>query len=95
MNTYIALRPFIGQQIIEALKKLPYTDVCGIIGEINDAMNYPVQLNWNPPVEEEEKQRRPIGFRCVNDEDGDGETPDIEEPEEEPTIICRNNKRKK
>lgn len=91
MNTYIALRPFIGQQIIEALKKLPYTDVCGIIGEINDAMNYPVELNWNPPVEEE-KQRRPIGFRCVNDED---ETPDIEEPEEEPTIICRNNKRKK
>lgn len=92
MNTYIALRPFIGQQIIEALKKLPYTDVCGIIGEINDAMNYPVQLNWNPSVEEE-KQRRPIGFRCVNDEDG--ETPDIEEPEEEPTIICRNNKRNK
>lgn len=91
MNTYIALRPFIGQQIIEALKKLPYTDVCGIIGEINDAMNYPVQLNWNPPVEE--KQRRPIGFRCVNDEDGD-ETPDIEEPEEEPTIICRNKRKK-
>lgn len=95
MNTYIAVRPFTGQQIIEALKKLPYTDVCGIIGEINDAMNYPVQLNWNPPVEkEEEKQRRPIGFRCAND-DEDGETPDIEEPEEEPTIICKNNKRKK
>lgn len=93
MNTYIALRPFIGQQIIEALKKLPYTDVCGIIGEINDAMNYPVQLNWNPLVEEE-KQRRPIGFRCANDEDGDGETPDIEEPEEEPTIICRNKRKK-
>lgn len=95
MNTYIAIRPFTGQQIIEALKKLPYTDVCGLIGEINDAMNYPVQLNWNPPVEkEEEKEHRPIGFRCVND-DGDGETPDIEEPEEEPTIICKNNKRKK
>lgn len=91
MNTYIALRPFIGQQIIEALKKLPYTDVCGIIAEINDAMNYPVQLNWNPPVEEE-KQRRPIGFRCVNDEDG--ETPDIEEPDDEPTIICRNKRKK-
>lgn len=91
MNTYIALRPFIGQQIIEALKKLPYTDVCGIIGEINDAMNYQVQLNWNTPVNEE-KQRRPIGFRCANDEE---ETPYIEEPDEEPTIICRNNKIKK
>lgn len=85
MNTYIALRPFIGQQIIEALKKLPYTEVCGLIGEINDATNYPVQLNWNPPVEEEKEQRRPIGFRCVNDD----ETPDIEEPEEEPTIISK------
>lgn len=93
MNTYIALRPFIGQQIIEALKKLPYTDVCGIIGEINDAMNYPVQLNWNPPVDEEKEQRRPIGFRCTDDEEGD--TPDIEEPEENPsTIICKNKRKK-
>lgn len=92
MNTYIALRPFIGQQIIEALKKLPYTDVCGLIGEINDAMNYPVQLNWNQPVEEEKEQRRPIGFRCTDD---DGETPDIEEPEENPsTIICKNKRKK-
>ena len=94
MNTYIALRPFIGQQIIEALKKLPYTDVCGLIGEINDAMNYPVQLNWNTPVEEEKKeQKRPIGFiRCTDDEE---EVPDIEEPEENPsTIICKSERKK-
>lgn len=92
MNTYIALRPFIGQQIIEALKKLPYTDVCGLIGEINDAMNYQVQLNWNTPVEEEKEQRRPIGFRCTDD---DGDNPDIEEPEENPsTIICKNKRKK-
>lgn len=102
MNTYIAIRPYIAQQVIEQLKKLPYTDVCGLIGELNEAMNYPVQLNWNQPVEEKgeeekkdgekeqkEEQRNPIGFRFVEEEvDGDDDG-DGEEPDEEPTIICK------
>lgn len=94
MNTYIAIRPYTAQQIIELLKKLPYNEVSGIINEIGDSMNYPVRLNWNTPVEEEEgkkkekeeeekKQRKPIGFNCV-EEEVDGE----EEPDE-PTIICK------
>ena len=107
MNTYIAIRPYIAQQVVEQLKKLPYTDVCGLIGELNEAMNYPVQLNWNQPVEdegEEEKkdgekekeQRNPIGFRFVEedpdgDDDGDGEG----EPDEEPTIICKPKEKQK
>ena len=103
MNTYIAIRPYIAQQVVEHLKKLPYNEVSGIINEIGDSMNYPVQLNWNQPVEvveEEEKkngekeQRKPIGFRCVEEEvegdDGDGEG----EPEE-PTIVCKPEKQVK
>lgn len=97
MNTYIAIRPYIAQQIIEHLKKLPYNEVSGIINEIGDAMNYPVQLNWNQPVEvvegeekdekKEKEQRKPIGFNFVEeevegDDDGEGE-PD------EPTIVCK------
>lgn len=91
MNTYIAIRPYTAQQIIELLKKLPYNEVSGIINEIGDSMNYPVQLNWNTPVEdegkkkekeeEEKKQRKPIGFNCVEEEEG--------EPDDEPTIICK------
>ena len=99
MNQYIAVRPYIVSQIIEQLKKLPYTDVCGLIGELNEAMNYPVQLNWNQPVEDEEneekkegekeqeKQRKPIGFRFVEEEEVDGD--DGEEEPDEPTIICK------
>ena len=92
MNTYIAIRPYIAQQVVEHLKKLPYNEVSGIINEIGDSMNYPVQLNWNPPVEEEEKkeQRKPIGFRCLDDPDGgdDGDGEGEEEPDE-PTIVCK------
>ena len=100
MNTYIAIRPYIAQQIVEHLKKLSYNEVSGIINEIGDAMNYPVQLNWNQPIgdgeeekekEEEKKkeeQRKPIGFRFVEEEveggDGDGEEGDPDEP----TIVC-------
>lgn len=88
MNTYIAIRPYIAQQVVEHLKKLPYNEVSGIINEIGDSMNYPVQLNWNPPVEEEKKeQRKPIGFRCMeeNIEGDEGE----EEPDDNPTIVCK------
>ena len=110
MNTYIAIRPFIAQQIVEHLKKLPYSEVSGIINEIGDSMNYPVQLNWNQPVEvvdeeegekkeeKKEEQRNPIGFRFVEEEvegddgdDGDGE----EDPDEEPTIICKPKEKQK
>ena len=98
MNTYIAIRPYIAQQIIEHLKKLPYNEVSGIISEIEVSMNYPVRLNWDQPIgdgdsEEEKKkkeeQRKPIGFRFVEeeevegDDDGDGGDPD------EPTIVCK------
>ena len=99
MNTYIAIRPYIAQQVVEHLKKLPYNEVSGIINEIGDAMNYPVQLNWNQPIEvvkegegekQKEEQRKPIGFRFVEEEvegdDGDGE--EDPEPETE-TIICK------
>ena len=100
MNTYIAIRPYIAQQVVEHLKKLPYNEVSGIINEIGDSMNYPVQLNWNQPVEgegEEKKngekeQRKPIGFRCVEEvegDDGDGGEP------EEPTIVCKPEKQRK
>lgn len=90
MNTYIAIRPYIAQQVVEHLKKLPYNEVSGIIGEIGDSMNYPVQLNWNPPVEEEKKeQRRPIGFRCLEDPDGGDDGDEGEEPDENPTIVCK------
>ena len=94
MNTYIAIRPYIAQQVVEHLKKLPYNEVSGIINEIGDSMNYPVQLNWNQPVEDggeekekeekEEEQRKPIGFRFVEEEEveGDGEG-------DEPTIVCK------
>ena len=99
MNTYIAIRPYIAQQVVEHLKKLPYNEVSGIINEIGDSMNYPVQLNWNQPVgdgeegEEKEKkkeeQRRPIGFVSVEEEvDGDDD-PD------EPTIVCKPEKQRK
>lgn len=95
MNTYIAIRPYIAQQVVEHLKKLPYSEVSGIIGEIGDSMNYPVQLNWNPPVEGEEKkeQKRPIGFRCLDDPDSgdDGE----EEPDDNPTIVCKAKRKRK
>ena len=95
MNTYIAIRPYIAQQIVEHLKKLPYNEVSGIINEIGESMNYPVQLNWNQPIEvveegegeeKEEEQRKPIGFRFVEEvegDDGDGGDPD------EPTIVCK------
>ena len=99
MNTYIAIRPYTADQIVELLKKLPYNEVSVIISEIGDSMNYPVQLNWNQPIgdgdsegekekEEKEKQRKPIGFRFVEeevegDDDGDGGDPD------EPTIVCK------
>ena len=101
MNTYIAIRPYIAQQIVEHLKKLPYNEVSGIINEIGDSMNYPVQLNWNQPIgdgegegekkekEEKEKQRKPIGFRFVEEEvDGDGKEGEEGEPDE-PTIVCK------
>ena len=109
MNTYIAIRPYIAQQIVEHLKKLPYSEVSGIINEIGDSMNYPVQLNWNTPVEgegeeekkeKEKKQSKPIGFRFVEEEvdgdDGDGEEGDGEEGKpDEPTIICKPKKQVK
>ena len=95
MNTYIAIRPYIAQQVVEQLKKLPYNEVSGIINEIGDSMNYPVQLNWNQPVggeegeKKEKEQRKPIGFRCVEEEveggDGEGE----EGEPDEPTIVCK------
>ena len=85
MNTYIAIRPYIAQQVVEYLKKFPYNEVCGIIDEIEYSMNYPVQLNWNQPVgdggdgeEKKEEQRKPIGFRFVEENDPD-----------EPTIVCK------
>ena len=91
MNTYIAIRPYIAQQIIEHLKKLPYNEVSGIVNEIEYSMNYPVRLNWNQPFgdgdsegeengeKEEKEQRKPIGFSFV-EEEGDPE---------EPTIVCK------
>ena len=100
MNTYIAIRPYIAQQVVEHLKKLPYNEVSGIINEIGDSMNYPVQLNWNQPVgdgdggEEEKKekeQRKPIGFRFVEEVEGDGEEGDPDEP----TIVCKPEKQVK
>ena len=98
MNTYIAIRPYIASQIIEQLKKFPYTDVCGLIGELNEAMNYPVQLNWNQPVEvgegdeKKKEQRKPIGFTCAEENiEGDGD----EEPDDEPTIVCKPEKQRK
>lgn len=95
MNTYIAIRPYIAQQVVEHLKKLPYNEVNGIINEIGDSMNYPVQLNWNPPVEEEKKeQRRPIGFRCLDDPDGGDDGDEGEEPDENPTIVCKKKRTK-
>ena len=105
MNTYIAIRPYIAQQIVESLKKLPYSEVSGIINEIGDSMNYPVQLNWNQPVdggdgeEEEEKngekeQRKPIGFRCVEEEAEGGDGGEEGEPDE-PTIVCKPEKQVK
>ena len=96
MNTYIAIRPYIAQQVVEHLKKLPYNEVSGIIGEIGDSMNYPVQLNWNPPVEEEKKeQKRPIGFRCLDDPDSGDDGDEGEEPEENPTIVCKKKRKGK
>ena len=105
MNTYIAIRPYIAQQIIEHLKKLPYNEVSGIINEIGDSMNYPVQLNWNTPVddgekeeEKEQKQKKPIGFRLEEEVDGDDEEGDDGEegePDYEPTIICKPEKQTK
>ena len=109
MNTYIAIRPYIAQQIVEHLKKLPYNEVSGIINEIGDSMNYPVQLNWNQPTgdgdgereesegekkdgekEKEEEQRKPIGFRFVEENDGDDNGDGGEEGEpDEPTIVCK------
>ena len=102
MNTYIAIRPYIAQQVVEHLKKLPYNEVSGIINEIGDSMNYPVQLNWNQPIgdeegegekkkEKEEKQRKPIGFRFVEEEEVEGDGGDGEEEGEpdEPTIVCK------
>lgn len=89
MNTYIAIRPYIAQQIVEQLKKLPYNEVSGIINEIGDSMNYPVELNWTRPEKKKEEQKRPIGFRITEnidvEEEGDGE----EEPDDDPTIVCK------
>lgn len=95
MNTYIAVRPYIAQQIVEQLKKLPYNEVSGIINEIGDSMNYPVQLNWNPPVEEKKEQRKPIGFRCLDDPDGGDDGDGEEEPDDNPTIICKKKGKRK
>ena len=96
MNTYIAIRPYIAQQVVEHLKKLPYSEVSGIINEIGDSMNYPVQLNWNPPVEEEKKeQKRPIGFRCLDDPDGGDDGEEGEEPDDNPTIVCKKKRKGK
>ena len=104
MNTYIAIRPYIAQQIVEHLKKLPYSEVSGLINEIGDSMNDSVQLNWNTPVEgegeeekkeKEKKQSKPIGFRFVEEEvDGD-EGEEEGEPDDEPTIICKPKKQVK
>ena len=102
MNTYIAIRPYIAQQVVELLKKLPYSEVSGIINEIGDSMNYPVQLNWNQSVDdvgegEEEKkngekeQRKPIGFRFVEEEVDGSEEGDPDEP----TIVCKPEKQRK
>ena len=107
MNTYIAIRPFIAQQIVEHLKKLPYSEVSGIINEIGDSMNYPVQLNWNQPIEvmeegegekekkeeKKEEQRKPIGFRFVEEEEVEGD--DGDGGEDEPTIVCKPEKQRK
>lgn len=100
MNTYIAIRPFIAQQVVEHLKKLPYNEVSGIINEIGDSMNYPVQLNWNQPVEgdeegekKKEEQRKPIGFRFV-EEEVEGDDGEEGEPDE-PTIVCKPEKQVK
>lgn len=107
MNTYIAIRPYIAQQVVEHLKKLPYNEVSGIINEIGDSMNYPVQLNWNTPVDdgegekekkekEEGKQRKPIGFRFVDGDDEEtGGEEEEGEPDDEPTIICKPEKQTK
>lgn len=103
MNTYIAIRPYIAQQVVEHLKKLPYNEVSGIINEIGDSMNYPVQLNWNQPVEDgdgekkngEKEQRKPIGFRCVDDPDSGDDDGDGEEDPDEPTIVCKPEKQRK
>lgn len=95
MNTYIAIRPYIAQQVVEQLKKLPYNEVSGIINEIGDSMNYPVQLNWNPPVEEKKEQRKPIGFRCLDDPDGGDDGDGEEEPDDNPTIICKKKGKRK
>lgn len=96
MNTYIAVRPYIAQQIVEQLKKLPYNEVSGIINEIGDSMNYPVELNWTRPETKKEEQRKPIGFRCLDDPDGgdDGEDGE-EEPDDNPTIICKKKGKRK
>lgn len=91
MNQYIAVRPYIAAQIIEQLKKLPYMEVSGLIGELNEAMDYQVQLNWNRPVEDEENKeyRKPIGFRCF-DENIEGGDDGEEDPEPETeTITCK------
>ena len=103
MNTYIAIRPYIAQQVVEHLKKLPYNEVSGIINEIGDSMNYPVQLNWNQPVGEgegegekkngEKEQRKPIGFRFVEEVEG-GDGGEEGEPDE-PTIVCKPEKQVK
>lgn len=87
MNTYIAIRPYIAQQIVEQLKKLPYNEVSGIINEIGDSMNYPVELNWTRPEKKKEEQKRPIGFRIT--ENIDVEEEGEEEPDDEPTIVCK------
>ena len=107
MNTYIAIRPYIAQQIVELLKKLPYNEVSGIINEIGDSMNYPVQLNWNQPIgegeesdgeekkkKEEKEQRKPIGFRFV-EEEVEGDDDGGEEDPEEPTIVCKTKQKQK
>lgn len=103
MNTYIAIRPYIAQQVVEHLKKLPYNEVSGIINEIGDSMNYPVQLNWNQPVEvvedenkekKEKEQRNPIGFRFAEEEVESGDGGEEGEPEE-PTIICKPKEKQK
>lgn len=96
MNQYIAVRPYIAMQIIEQLKKLPYTEVSGLIGELNEAMDYQVQLNWNRPVEDEENKehRKPIGFRCL-DENIEGGDEGEEEPDEPETIICKKTRKNK
>lgn len=87
MNTYIAIRPYIAQQVVEQLKKLPYNEVSGIINEIGDSMNYPVELNWTRPEKKKEEQKRPIGFRIM--ENIDVEEEGEEEPDDEPTIVCK------